>query len=45
MFSKGIEVMGDVNNNTIANIYYHKAVVNAYLGIWNEAINDIDRAI
>ena len=45
MFTKGIEVMGEASNNTIANIYYHRAVVHAYLGIWNEAINDIDRAI
>jgi hypothetical protein len=45
MFTRGIEVMGDVSNNTISNVYYHRSVVYSYLDIWNEAINDIDKAI
>lgn len=45
MFSKGIEVMGDVSNNMIANVYYHRSLLYSYLSIWNEAISDIDKAI
>lgn len=45
MFTKGVEVLGDVSNNTISNVYYHRAVVYAYQATWNEAIQDIDKAI
>jgi hypothetical protein len=37
--------MGDISNNIISNLYYHRAVIYSYLEIWNEAINDIDHAI
>lgn len=37
--------MGEASNNTISNVYYHRSVVYSYMNIWNEAINDIDKAI